>query len=396
MTRLDEALEHVRQACGVPRARTEHVALAVACGRVLAADVRMDHAVPPFRRAAMDGFALGPALGTAWRVVGRVAAGEAPARALAPGEAVRVMTGAPVPVGTQGVLPFEQARESQGTVAPQGALPSVSHVVEVGEHVGAGEVVLRAGLHLGAGAVGVLAAAGVAEVPVAARPRVAVLATGDELVDVGARPGPAQIRNSNNPALQAAVQQHGGEPVGLGVAGDREADLEQALARGLAHDVLLVSGGVSKGDLDLVPRVLARLGVGTRFHGWQVQPGGPLWFGQRGDTLVFGLPGNPAASFVGMELLVAPALATRLGRPCAPRRAWRVAWAGADAGPHARVRLRPATLADGARGLEARPVPWKGSGDPFALAAAEALAVLPQAGVRQGEAVSVVPLGLPA
>lgn len=396
MTRVDEALEHVRLACGAPRARLEHVPLAAALGRVLAADVRMDHAVPPFRRAAMDGFALGPAAGGAWTVVGRVAAGEASARRLAPGEAMRVMTGAPVPDGTCGVLPFEQAREEGASVRAAQGLPAATHVVEVGEHVGAGEVVLRAGTHLQAGAVGVLAAAGVVQVPVAARPRVAVLATGDELVDVAATPGPAQIRNSNNPALQAAVALHGGEPVGLGVAGDAQPALEEALRAGLAHDVLLVSGGVSKGDLDLVPRVLLRLGVKAAFHGWRVQPGGPLWFGQRDATLVFALPGNPAASFVGMELLVAPALATRLGRPFAPRRAWRLPWAGADTGPYGRVRLRPARLEDGPGGLQAQPVAWKGSGDPFALAAAEALAVLPEVGVRRGEAVAVLPLAVPA
>lgn len=396
MTRVDEALEHVRLACGTPRARVEHVPLAAALGRVLAADVRMDHPVPPFRRAAMDGFALGAPAGEAWRVVGRVAAGEASTRALAAGEAMRVMTGAPVPEGTRVVLPFEQALEQgEGVRAPQG-LPRATHVVEAGEHVGAGEVVLRAGERLQAGAVGVLAAAGVARVPVAVRPRVAVLATGDELVEVAATPGAAQIRNSNNPALQAAVLLHGGEAWGLGVAGDREPDLAQALGRGLEADLLLVSGGVSKGDLDLVPRVLARLGVSTRFHGWRVQPGGPLWFGQRGDTLVFGLPGNPAASFVGMELLVAPALATRLGRPFAARRAWPVAWAGPDVGPYARVRLRPVTLEPGAAGLEARPVAWKGSGDPFALAHAEALAVLPEPGIARGALVEAVPLAVPA
>jgi molybdopterin molybdotransferase len=395
MLSVDEALERVRLACGAPQVAVEHVGLAAAHGRVLAEDVRMDHAVPPFRRATMDGYALPEVAkpGARYRVVGRVAAGHVPAARVAHGEAVRVMTGAPVPEGTQRVVPFEWTVEVDG-VAEVVRCPSTDlHVIEAGAHMMAGALVLARGLRLDAGALGVLATAGVERVAVARRPRVAVLATGDELVPVATRPGPAQIRNSNNPTLLAQAAQAGGEPIDLGVARDDEAGLARALAPGLDHDVLLVSGGVSRGDLDFVPRVLERLGVTPAFHGWSVQPGGPLWFGARGATLVFALPGNPAASFVGFELLVAPTLAWRLGRPWDALACWRLPWAGARLGSYGRLRVRPVRLAPRAEGgVEARPAEWKGSGDPFALVGLDGLALVPEAGIEAGAEVRVVRL----
>ena len=400
MASVEEALEQVRVAAGAPRLAVEHVALADALGRVLAADVRMDHDVPPFRRAAMDGFAVADAAppGARYAVVGSVMAGEAGTRAVGPGEALRVMTGATVPPGTARVVPFEWTAEEGASVEVRRRPVEDPHVVEAGAHVRAGTVVLHAGLRLGPGALGVLATAGVVRVPVARRPRVAVLGTGSELVDVGARPGPAQIRGSNNAVLVAQARRAGGEVEDLGLVGDDAEPLRAALERGLAHDVLLVSGGVSRGDRDLVPGALGALGVRPVFHGWSVQPGGPLWFGVRGATLVFALPGNPAASFVGFEVLGVPALAMRLGRPFESRRALHAVWEGADPGSHPRRRFRPVHLSTDASGsLSARPIPWKGSGDPFALADAEGLAMLPEAGfvAVPRAAVSVIPLGTP-
>jgi molybdopterin molybdotransferase len=304
------------------------------------------------------------------------------------------MTGAPVPPGTARVVPFEWTREKDGREMEVERRPEAGpNVVEPGDHVHAGSVVLAAGTRIGPGAVGVLAAAGRAEVPVARRPRVAVLGTGDELVAVGARPGPAQIRNSNGPTLAAQVRRAGGEPSDLGWVGDEDAALRLALERGLAHDLFLVAGGVSRGDLDLVPGALARLGVTETFHGWSVQPGGPLWFGSRGAVPVIALPGNPAAAFVGSEVLGVPVVKSLLGRAFAPRDTLPARWDGADPGAHARRRFRPVTLgADEAGALAARPVPWKGSGDPFALAAAHALAALPERGLPASGRVDVIPL----
>ncbi len=401
MLSVEEALERVRQAAGAPCASAERVPLARALGRTLAADVIMDHPVPPFRRAAMDGFAVADAgvVGERYRVVGRVAAGEVSTRSVGAGEAQRVMTGAPVPEGTRSVLPFEWTEElGEG---PAGAAlrllrrpGSDTNVVEVGAHMAAGTRVLAAGSRVTPAVVGVLATAGQAQVSVARAPRVGVLATGTELVEVEARPGPAQIRNSNNPTLLAQALAQGFEPLDLGRVDDEPGRLEAALARGLEHDALLISGGVSRGDLDLVPGALVALGVEPLFHGWAVQPGGPLWFGRRGRTLVFALPGNPAASFVGFEILAVPALATRLGRPFAPRRALAAGWHGPAFGPHARRRFRPVSLAsDADGGLWAEPVAWKGSGDPFALAGGEALAELPEGGSSAEGSVRVFLLG---
>lgn len=400
MLSVEEALERVRQAAGRPRVSAERVPLARALGRTLAADVVMDHAVPPFRRAAMDGFAVADAgaVGARYRVVGCVVAGESSTRPVRAGEAQRVMTGAPVPEGTHSVLPFEWT-EDPGAEATGAALRLLrrpgheTNVVEVGAHMAAGARVLAAGSRVTPAVVGVLATAGQAQVSVARAPRVGVLATGTELVGVEALPGPAQIRNSNNPTLLAQSLAQGFEPLDLGVVDDEPGRLSAALAKGLEHDALLVSGGVSRGDLDLVPRTLVLLGVEPLFHGWAVQPGGPLWFGRRGGTLVFALPGNPAASFVGFEILAVPALATRLGRPFAPRRALLAGWHGPAFGPHPRRRFRPVKLAsDADGGLWAEPVAWKGSGDPFALAAGEALAELPEGGSAAEGSVRVIVL----
>lgn len=398
MLTVEAALEIVRTTVGPPAAAAERVPLAESLDRVLLHDVAMDHDVPPFRRATMDGFAVADAgaRGTRYAVVGRVLAGETPVAPVGGGEAVRVMTGAPVPPGTRRVIPFEATGEREGSVLVTRDLGAGSNVVEPGAHVQAGAVVLGAGARLSPAAVGVLAAAGVERVEVAARPRVAVLGTGSELVAVAQRPGPAQIRGSNNPTLAAQAARAGALALDLGLVDDEPRALREALAQGLTHDVLVVSGGVSQGDLDLVPAALAALGVVEAFHGWGVQPGGPLWFGARGRTLVFALPGNPAAAFVGFELLAVPALRARQGRPFAARRTLRASWDGPDPGPYPRRRFRPATLgSDADGGLWVKPGPWKGSGDPFSLAAAEALVELPEAGLAQDGTGSVkaLPLG---
>jgi len=188
--------------------------------------------------------------------------------------------------------------------------------------------------------------------------------------------------------LAAQARRAGAEATYLGIVRDDPAALRAAVARALEADVVLVSGGVSLGDRDLVPEVLAACGVEPRFHRWAVKPGGPLWFGVRGATLVFGLPGNPAATFVGFELLVAPALDVRLGRPFAPRATVRATLAGRLPARGARRQFVPVALAaslEGAPGLVATPVRAMGSGDLFALAAADGLAVVRETGARPPE-----------
>jgi molybdopterin molybdotransferase len=400
MRTVEEALAAVEAAAGAPRLVPETVALEEAAGRVLAGDVALGEDAPAFRRSAMDGVAVrrdDAVAGRRLAVAGRVVAGERADVRLAPGACVRVMTGAPVPEGTALVVPVEWTTGDDVRGVTLDRLPTGTNVVEAGTHHRAGEVVLPRGLRLDAADVGALAAAGVARVQVAARPAVAVLPTGTELVAPGTRPGPAQVRESNGPMLRAGVRAAGGVPRALPAVGDEPGALAAAVRRGLEADLLVLSGGVSKGELDLVPDTLEAEGVRCVFHGWAVQPGGPLWFGTRGPTLVCALPGNPLASLVGFEVLAVPALRTRLGLPFAPRRTLpaRMPWPGGAAA--VRRRYRPVRLAGDAAGtLCAEPLAWRGSGDAFGAVAADGLAVLPEGRAEPAGTpvvVDVLPLG---
>ena len=382
MRTVEEALELLARAAGEPRVDVHRVPLAEALGRILAADVPMDHDVPPFRRAAMDGFAIHgdeAAPGVRFRVTSSVMAGDDPQAPVNGGEAARIMTGAPVPEGADAVVPIEWC-DDEGETFTLARMPHTpGNVVPRGAHIQQGDVVAQAGAPILPATLGALASAGCASVPVARRPRVAILGTGSELVPVDHAPGPGAIRNSNSASLVGQCQRVGAVPVDLGAVTDEDEPLRAAIRRGLEHDVFLLSGGVSMGDKDLVPGALEAEGVTCVFHRWSVQPGGPLWCGVKDDTLVFGLPGNPAATFVGFEMLVVPALRTRLGLPLTARPMLRARYEGpwGKAGP--RRRFRPVTLgSDDAGTLVATAAPWKGSGDPFGLAAGDALAVLPE------------------
>lgn len=399
MITVEEALAKVAEAVGSRACRAEQVDLDDALDRVLAVDVRMDHDVPPFAQAAMDGFAVAEPLaaGAALQVVGTVAAGSWPEVAPGPGTAVRIMTGAPVPPGTVRVIPFEWTRTLGDQVVVDRLPSDAVHVVAQGTHVCAGDVVLPAGRRLDAGALGALATAGRLRVEVAARPQVAVLGTGSELVPVSEAPGPGQVRNSNAPLLRAQARRAGAAAIDLGLAVDVEQELRRAIREGLDADVLVLSGGVSCGDLDLVPAALQAEGVRQVFHRWRVQPGGPLWFGvhERAETLVFGLPGNPAASFVGFEILVVPAIRGLLGESVEARRTVKARYRGHVGRGGDRRRYRPVRLESAADGtLLAQALPWTGSGDPFVSARAAALAVLPDSEPSDGRepVVDVLPL----
>ena len=347
----------------------------------------------------MDGFAVtreDARKGAVLRILGRVAAGDAPGAAVEAGAAQRINTGGVVPLGADRVLPIEWCR-IEGDVVHVVACPGdAAYVVEAGAHVARGDVVLAAGERITAGAIGALATAGAATVEVARRPRVAVLPTGTELLPVESPLLPGRIRNSNAPMLRAQARRAGAEAFDLGVAPDAVEALRAVIRRGLAHDVLVLSGGVSMGDLDLVPDALAAEGVTCLFHRWAVQPGGPLWFGVRDDVLVFGLPGNPAASFVGFELVVVPALAALLGRPWAPRPSLRARYEGPWGRAMPRRRFRPVSLLTRDDGtLVARARPWSGSGDPLVALRSGALAALPEgvgAGDEGAACVDVYPL----
>jgi molybdopterin molybdotransferase len=287
----------------------EDVELARAAGRVTADACRAQVDLPPFPSSAMDGFAVRTAdLPGTLPVTGRVAAGRPASTALAPASAMGIATGGVVPEGADAVVPIEYVVENDNTVEIDEAPEAGSNVRPRGGDVRRGEVVVEAGVRLGPAQIGALAAAGVAVVRCGRQPRVAVLSTGTEL----ARPGQAleagQVYEANSTLLAAAVRASGGVAEPLAAVSDEEDEHRRAVERGLAGDVLVTSGGVSVGPHDLVRRVEAGLGVEEVFWRVSVKPGKPVAFGVRGQTLVFGLPGNPVSALVGFELFVKPAL----------------------------------------------------------------------------------------
>jgi molybdopterin molybdotransferase len=306
------------QALVLARARvlaSESVSVQQAAGRVTAEPVQALVDLPPFRSSAMDGFAVRAAdLPGTLPVVAQIAAGRPAALALAPGEAMAISTGGVVPEGADSVIPIEYVVQHDNTIEADEAIRPGSNVRPRGGDVAAGDVIVGAGMRLGPAQVGALAAAGVAAVACARRPRVAILATGSELAAPGAELAPGQIYESNGLMLAAALAAVGADIDALPVVADDESAHRAALERGLAADVLVTSGGVSVGPHDLVRAIEAELGVEEVFWRVAIKPGKPVSFGVRGETLVFGLPGNPVSSLVGCELFVKPALRALQGQ----------------------------------------------------------------------------------
>jgi molybdopterin molybdotransferase len=300
---LARVLDHVRPL------GSEVVAVRAAAGRFVAEDVRAAVDLPPFASSAMDGFAV-RAAETPGRlpVVARIAAGVPALRPLGPGEAMAIATGGLVPEGADSVIPLEYVVDHDNEVEIPKAVAQGDNIRPRGGDVAASDVVVARGTHLGPAQVGALAAAGVAEVACALRPRVAVLTTGTELRRPGEPLGPGQVYEANGVLLAAALAAAGADIDELPAVADEEAAHRAALERGLAADVLVTSGGVSVGPHDLVRRILGELGVEEVFWGVAVKPGKPLAFGVRDSTLVFGLPGNPVSTLVGYEVFVRPAL----------------------------------------------------------------------------------------
>lgn len=352
--------------------------LADALGRVLAEDVRADLDSPPFTKALMDGYAVRAADGLNLRLTGVVAAGDPPGARVGPGEAVRIFTGAPLPDGADAVVMVEKTEPAEPRIGEPVRLTEAvrtgQNVLPRGREMRAGDVVLPAGTALTPAAVGLLAGVGRAMVSTVRRPRVAVMATGSELVEADVKPGPGQIRNSNGPMLVAQAARSGAVPRYLGIGRDDANTLAAMVRDGLeTSDVLILAGGVSVGAFDLVPGVLRELGVAAHFHKVRMKPGKPLLFGTKGNTLVFGLPGNPVSSFVCYELFVRPALRALAGhRDPGPTTAT-LPLSEPLAAKNDRATFHPAKL----EGTTVRPLPWFGSADLRALLTADALLVLP-------------------
>lgn len=323
MRSVSEAVATVLSA--VRPTEVEDVALAHAAGRALAKDVVAARPLPGFDNSAMDGYAARAAeLPARLRVVGVAAAGGAFLGEAEAKTAVRIFTGAPMPRGFDCVVLQEDAKRD-GDWVELPAAERGENLRYAGEDIAVGERAVAAGARLGSGELGLLAALGVTEVVVRRRPRVAVLATGDELVDVAVEPKPGQIVDSSRYALCEAVRALGGEATYLGIVPDDQAASERAIAAAMDYDVVLTTGGVSVGDRDFVKAAFEGAGVSLEMWKVAMKPGKPLAFGlgskreggERGErrTLVFGLPGNPVSSTVSFELFVRPALLALLGVP---------------------------------------------------------------------------------
>ncbi len=320
MISVEEALERIL--AEITPLTVTQVLLSGALGLVLAEDVIAQEDIPPFANSAMDGFALlsqdsqshdgqPPRL----RVTGGIAAGYVADHAVEPGTAMRIMTGAPVPPGADSVIQVELTRsegpESEWVEILQAVEPS-NNIRPAGEDMRRGQTILLRGTEIGPWEIGVLATLGRASVPVIRRPRVAILGTGDEVIDVDEPLRPGKIRNSNSYLLEAAVRQAGAEPQRLGVARDTVESLREKFTEAIQCDLIITSGGVSVGEFDLVKNIMTEQG---EIHFWRInmRPGKPVAFGHIGNVPLLGLPGNPVSAAVTFELFGRPVIRKMLG-----------------------------------------------------------------------------------
>jgi molybdopterin molybdotransferase len=395
---LAEVLTHARSSVDVRK--VERAELLAGAGRVLAAPVIADRDQPSFDRSTRDGYALrAHDVGRALRVVGSLRAGESWLGAtLAEGEAVEIMTGASLPAGADAVVMVEHTTLADGRLRVEAgrALHAGENVVPRGSEARANSVVLPAGRLLGAAEIAVAASCGRAQVEVFARPKVAIVATGDELVELNQPMNARQIRNSNSYALAALVNAEGGFGERLAVARDTLEDLRERVAQGRTADLLVLSGGVSMGKYDLVEQVLHEAGAEFIFTGALIQPGKPVVFGrlpkQDEWTYFFGLPGNPVSTQVCFHLFVAPMLRALGGRTGVAPQFVEARLAEDVKGGAGVTRFLPAELSGAWDGVAVCVVSWQGSGDVAANARGNCYAVLP-AGVeafQAGETVRVL------
>jgi molybdopterin molybdotransferase len=441
---FEDAYEVVRERCRQIVAAgdrpSEEVLLMQAVGRVLAEPITADRDFPPFPRATRDGFAvrvedLAGGL-TLLRVLGQVRAGDSYDLPLASGEAVEIMTGAAVPGGADAVVMVEYTErktreidrkeregtqrksENRGSIADddhildiaghaepeveekktedfvevQRAVTSGENVVPSGAEAHAGQELLPRGARLGSAQIALAAAAGKASVKVYRKPKVAILSTGDELVEVAEKPGPSQIRNSNSYSLAALVTEYGGEPVQLPIAPDEESKLTELIHEGLKADMLLLSGGVSMGKFDLVEQALKSLGAKFFFTGALIQPGKPVVFGEVGSIPFFGLPGNPVSVMVTFELFARQMVEALSGAKPERLQSAKAKLRKEFKTKTGLTRFLPARLNGALDDPEVEVVPWQGSGDMLAAARATCYLVVPsdREKLAKGEMVTVV------
>jgi len=350
----------------------EQVNLCAAHGRVLASPITADRDLPPFNRSTRDGFAVRSAdvreAPVTLQRVGEVRAGTAWPRKIAPGETVEIMTGAPVPEGADAVAMVEHTNAVGTQVEVVRTVQAGENVAPRGSEALGGSVLVAAGTVVDEAVVGVAASVGAVELTAFRRPRVAILATGDELVRPDEVPGPTQIRNANSAMLAALVQKAGAEAVILPVAPDKLEPTRALVQQGLDADLLLLAGGVSAGKYDLVEDVLDEYGAEFIFTGALIQPGKPIVFGRVGNKYFFGLPGNPVSVFVTFTLFVRPLLEALCGAVPSPLRFVRAALRCPINVKAGLTRFLPAHVSIECNELRVEQITWQGSGDLVALA----------------------------
>ena len=403
MLRIEDALNIILEHTPAAANNKEEVPLADALGRVLRQDVMSDLDMPPFDRARMDGYAVrsvdisratpdNPAL---LEEIGEAAAGQAFSGFVGVNEAVRIMTGAPVPPGADSVQKIEVVTVNAGVVAIQEPTKPQQNVTPRGVEAKAGNLMLAAGAIITPAASAVLASFGYAMVEVAHRPKLVLLSTGDELVEVWEKPRAAQIRNSNTFSLAGYAQAAGAEVLSAGIVRDDFTETKLAMAEAAAMaDVVMLSGGVSMGDYDLVKPALTELGAEIFVEKVAMHPGKPTVFAKLGETLIFGLPGNPVSVAVAFHIFARPALLKMQGaRDIELPRVVARATTNVKGAPPRRSH-QPARLMIRNGVAEVEPLKWAGSSDVVAFMQADALIVVPEdrKGYEAGELVEVIQL----
>lgn len=391
MIPVDEAIRRILE--NLPPPAAECIDSRSAYGRVLAQSLTATSNIPPFSKSAVDGYAVRTedlvTIPAELRCAGESRAGSARRMRVRPGEAVAIMTGAPVPDGADAVQMIEKTRrsadDSQVTILSE--VRAGENVISEGSEASTGKVVLESGRYVGPAEVAILAMFGYRQIPVFRKPSVALASTGDELVEADQTPGPGQIRNSNAPSLAAQLRQLGLDVEYLGIARDDKAEIRRVILEGLRRDVLILTGGVSVGAYDFVEEILVEAGLEVIFSGVAVRPGKPTVFARRGDRIVFGLPGNPISTLVSFELFVRPAL----GRICGVAGAglFRIRGRLSLGARHKseRTSFLPARLSWNRDEWGIEPLPWKGSSDIVGFSRANGLLILPQGrkAIAEGE-----------
>lgn len=372
-----------KHASGLHSRGRELTELLSSIGLVLAEPILADRDFPPYPRAARDGYAIQAAdvetLPATLRVVGEVRAGAPPVPSfrVGSGEAASIMTGAAAPPGADCVVMVEHTRRNDDCVEITKAVSAAENIAATGTEAKRGETLLSSGAKMDEAALAIAASVGRAHLLVYSKPRIAVLATGDEVVDVSAQPGPTQIRNSNSYSLAAQIQDAGGVPVLLPIAPDNSERLKELICEGLEADLLLISGGVSVGRYDLVETALGELGAEFFFSSVQIQPGRPVVFGKARHKYFLGLPGNPVSTMVTFELFARPLLDALCGMTPS-KLIFLYARLKSDIKTKTGLkRFLPGRLSGEFDYPEVERVPWHGSGDIAAMASANCYLVIP-------------------